>query len=139
MAVDKWGTAVAKKGERAIVFRFVEDLGPGFDRSAQPDRIIVQWPYFQESGMPTTGERERMDQFEDLLAPVIENDGLSTLALVSTGENLREWICYTKSEREFLARLNSALRKYPPFPVKILTARDPAWSSYQKFKDGLKR
>lgn len=75
-----------------------------------------------------------MDAMEDLLTPVVETEGFATLALVSTGEDLREWIYYTRSQDEFLKRLNAALRGKPAFPIEILTAADPSWSTYEKFK-----
>ena len=63
-----------------------------------------------------------MDAMEDLLTAAVEADGFSSLALVSTGEDLREWIYYTKSEDGFLARLNRALGGHPAFPIEIHTA-----------------
>jgi len=53
MAEERWATAVAKNGERQIVFRYVVGFANGFDRATQPDRIIIQWKYQSESGMPS--------------------------------------------------------------------------------------
>jgi hypothetical protein len=66
--------------------------------------------------MPSFEERQQMDELEDLLKPKVETGGLSTLVLVSTGENLREWIYYTRSEGEFM-QLNVALRGRPRHPI----------------------
>lgn len=135
-----WATAVSKHRteNRAIVFRFLKEFASDFDRSTQPDRIILVWEYESESGMPSSKERERMDELEDLLSPHVERDGFSTLALVSTGEGLREWIYYARSEEEFLNRLNEALYKEPAFPIEIHTASDPDWTSYEDFRAGVK-
>jgi hypothetical protein len=60
-------------------------------------------------GLPVTQEQIRMDEMEDGLEP-IEESGLATLALVSTGENLREWTYYAKSEDEFMTPSGACTR-----------------------------
>ena len=119
------------------MFRYVYALAPDFDRATQPDRVILVWNYESESGMPCSDERERMDELEDTLAPMIEGDGFATLALVSTGENFREWIYYARSEDEFMDRLNATLRELPAYPIRIHTAPDPDWTTYETFLSGL--
>jgi len=83
-------------------------------------------------------DHQRMNQMEDMLESVIKEDGFATLALVSTGEGLREWTYYTKSEAEFVARLNYALAGIPAFPIEIHMACDPNWAVYEQFKGGVK-
>jgi hypothetical protein len=124
---------------RATIFRYISKFDVGFKRSAQPVRAIIVWTYKGTNGMPALSERQRMDAMEDLLGPVLELDEFSSLALVSTGEDLREWIYYTKSEEGFLTRLNQALGGHPAFPIEIHIADDPNWSSYQEFIDGLRK
>jgi hypothetical protein len=84
--------------------------------------------------MPEQSERKRMDLLEDLLSPKVEVNAVSKLVLVSTGENLREWTYYAKSEDDFLAKLNLALRGQAAFPIEIHAAPDPKWSSYDGFR-----
>ena len=80
-----------------------------------------------------------MDLMEDALEPQMEKDGFATLALVSTGENLREWTYYAKSEGEFMARLNKALAGKSAFPIDVHKAADPKWAMYEKFKAGVQK
>jgi hypothetical protein len=136
-----WGTATSKNEEtgRVIIFRYVSDFDPGFNRVNQPVRAIIVWKFKGTNGMPIPRERERMDAMEDLLGPVVEADGFATLALVSTGEELREWIYYAKSEEGFLARVNQALGAHSAFPIEIHVAEDSKWSNYQEFVDGLRQ
>lgn len=82
-------------------------------------------------------DHQRMNQLEDMLESVLKEDGFATLALVSTGEELREWTYYAKSEGEFMARLNYALAGIPAFPIEIHIARDPNWDTYEQFKVGI--
>ena len=89
--------------------------------------------------MPFKEENARMNALEDGLTPALAGDDFATLALVSTGENLREWTYYAKSEDEFMARLNYAFIGEEPFPIEIHIQSDPEWSMYEKFKAGMKR
>lgn len=135
-----WATATSihQTNGRVIVFRYIKDFRPGFSKSIQPVRVILAWRYQSDNGMPALVERQRMDAMEDALEPVLEKDIFATLALVSTGENLREWTYYVKSEVEFMTRLNSALSGKPAFPIEVHAAPDPQWTTYETFKTGVK-
>ena len=78
-----------------------------------------------------------MGELEDALAPNVEGDGFATLAIVSTGDGLREWTYYADSADEFVARVNVALSGRPPFPIEIHDAPDPEWQYYTDFVAGL--
>ena len=138
--VTSWATAISKQEGtgRAIVFRYAKEFRAGFERSIFPHRVILVWKYQSESGMPVPREREAMDRMEDLLGPLVDTSGVSVLALVSTGGNLREWIFYARAESEFLAALNQALTGQPRFPIEVHTARDAEWSSYERFRKGVR-
>ncbi|MBE7368005.1 DUF695 domain-containing protein [Ramlibacter pallidus] len=138
--VVTWATATSrhKTLDRAIVFRFAKDFRPGFRRADLPHRAIVMWRYTSDSGMPGASEREDMDRLEDLLAPLVERPGVALLALVSTGENLREWIFYARSEDQFMELLNMALRDQKRFPIEIDIEQDAEWSTYDRFRKGVR-
>jgi hypothetical protein len=135
-----WATAISTNAHngRKIIFRYAEELSMSFDQACQPGRIIIVWKYKSENGQPMAEDHQRMNQLEDMLESVLKEDGFATLALVSTGEDLREWTYYTKSETEFMARLNYALAAMPAFPIEIHTACDPNWDMYERFKAGIK-
>lgn len=134
-----WATAVSTNSHngRKIIFRYAEQLSPSFDRASQPIRIIIVWKYHSENGQPIAEDHQRMILLEDALQLALEEDHFATLALVSTGEELREWTYYAKSENGFLARLNYALAGMPAFPIEIYSASDPNWDMYEKFKTGV--
>lgn len=132
-------TSTHPNNGRQIVFRYMDTFGSGFERSSQPVRIILAWQYLSDNGMPIPSERQRMDEMEDLLGPVVDKEGFATLVLVSTGENLREWTYYVKSEVEFMAKLNKALAGKPAFPIDIHPANDPNWTMYEKFRAWAKK
>lgn len=136
-----WSTAVSTRPAdgRQIIFRFIQEFEPAFSRSAYPDRVVLVWRYKSESGMPSRAERESMDQFEDLLSPGLQQDLLASLVLVSTGNDLREWTYYTRSEKEFMVKLNATLRQNARLPVEVYAAKDPKWSAYETFRRSMKR
>jgi hypothetical protein len=57
--------------------------------------------------------------------------------LVSTGENVRRWIYYAKSQEAFLIQLNLALSQAPRLPMEMHAADDREWSSYKAFRQAL--
>ena len=118
-AVEVWATAISTNSTngRRIIFRYAKELRPSFDRSVQPDRIVIVWKYVSENGQPNPDEHSDMNQSEDALERVLQGSQVATLALVSTGENLREWTYYAQSEDVFIERLNLALE-----PIEIHTA-----------------
>ena len=136
-----WATAIStnEHNGRRIIFRFAKELTPGFDRASQPVRLIIVWKYQSESGQPLAEEHQRMNLLEDALESALnQGRGSATLALVSTGEGLREWTYYARSEDEFMARLNFAFAGMPEFPIEIHPAFDPDWEVYEEFKAGIR-
>src|SRR5262249_10303479 len=125
--VTSWATATSKQEStgRVVVFRYARSFRETFARATYPVRVILVWKYESQSGMPKTSEREAMDRMEDLLEPRCEELSVSVLALVSTGENVREWIFYAKTEDLFFAALNEALAGEPEFPIEIHAGPDP--------------
>jgi hypothetical protein len=89
--VQMWATAVSTNPHdgRKIIFRYAKELNAGFDQACQPVRISIVWKYHSEYGQPASEDHERMNQLEDALESVLKDDRFATLALVSTGENLR--------------------------------------------------
>lgn len=139
--VQSWATAISTNADngRRIIFRYAESFAPGFDRASQPVRIIIVWKYQSESGQPVEEEHKQMNLLEDTLEPVLEEGPFATLALVSAGENLREWTYYAKSEDEFMSRLNYALVGMSAFPIEIHIEHDPSWKMYEQFTSRMKR
>ena len=137
----EWSTAVATRpsDDRQIVYRYRSEFDQSFKRSAFPDRVIIAWRYKSSNGMPVTTERKAMDRFEDLLSPYVEQPSFSSLVIVSTGENLREWTYYTKSQQEFMVKVNEALRNVPRFPVEIDLWKDPEWKTYEDFRRSVQK
>ena len=138
--VTTWATAVSKQPStgRAIIYRYAKDFRGGFVKSDFPARIILVWRYKSDNGMPAPAERQSMDRMEDLLEPLAQKSAQSILAIVSTGEDLREWTFYAKSEDAFLAKLNERLADQPRFPIEVHTGPDLNWSTYERFRSAVR-
>jgi len=134
--VTTWATAVSKQPStgRAIIYRYAKDFRDGFAKPELPARIILVWRYKSDNGMPSPAERQAMDRMEDLLEPLIQRSGQIVLAIVSTGDDLREWTFYAKSEDVFLAKLNERLAGKPRFPIEVHAGPDLKWSTYERFR-----
>ena len=139
--VTSWATAISTNASngRKFIFRYAEQFSPTFERASQPIRIIIVWKYHSDTGQPISDEHQRMNQMEDALESALDPDGFATLALVSTGEDLREWTYYSKSEDEFMARLNFAFVEAPRYPIEIHIAADPNWDLYEQFRNSIKK
>jgi len=94
--VRTWATAISRHAGngREIVWRFAEHLNPAFEPGHLPDRIIIVWRYESETGLPLTEEHRQMNLLEDSLEPLEDAGRFAALALVSTGEGLREGTYY---------------------------------------------
>ncbi|MBW8371525.1 MAG: DUF695 domain-containing protein [Thiobacillus sp.] len=136
-----WAIAESKhaSGNRSIVFRYISEFSPGHKRESQPIRVVFVWRYQGTNGMPAKPERERMERLEDLLEPALEKSEVATLVLVSTGEGLREWTYYAKSEELFFAKLNQALKLEPKFPIEVHAGADPSWSTFENFRKQVRK
>jgi hypothetical protein len=96
------------------------------------------WVQLWSTAISTNASNGRKIQFEDVLGPVLDQGGFATLALVSTGEDLREWIYYAQSEGGFVARFDYAFAGRSVFPIEIHTAHDPQWRTYEEFRAGVR-
>lgn len=135
-----WAIAVAKHQalDRSVVYRYVQKFEPGFDKRAFPTRIDILWDYDSSFGMPSDGERDRMDVAENTFVPGVERDGSAALVYVETGEGHRQWSFYVRSEDEFMRRFNDALSSSEALPIQVESMSDPDWALHAEFLDGLK-
>lgn len=84
--------------------------------------------------MPAIAEREHMDAMEDALETADGTGSSVTPVIVSTGNNVRQWIYYVQSRQEFVDRLKVTLQKMPGLPLEVRSERDPEWKTYEAFK-----
>lgn len=139
--VVEWATAISTNRDngRTIIFRYAKAFRSGFDRASQPIRIIIVWKFESDTGMPVSEEHQRMNEFEDALESALDQEPSATLAMVSTGEDLREWTYYARSEAEFAARFDFAIIGMPNLPIEIHTAQIRSGAHTRDSRRGLRR
>lgn len=137
----EWAIATATRPSdgRVIVYRFIQEYQRSFDRAEFPIRLTLSWRYNSATGMPSVPERESMDMFEDRLTPLVEKDPLASLALVRTGDNLRQWVFYAASESSFRQMLDESLEAAPRLPIEVSTVVEPRWETYEQFVRGIRK
>ena len=131
-----WSVAEATRAGdgRKVIYRYQERFGPGFQRAQFPDRVTIAWPYDTRTGLPSHSDLQAMDRLEESLRPYVETAAVSRLALVATGDNLREWVYYAASQREFMERANRALRNQPVLPIQFGLLKDARWQRYDELR-----
>ena len=139
---ESWAIATRANEHRTIIYRYIDELGPkAGERAFQRERVTLRWHYDADAnnGMPTDADKAGMDELEDLLDPVVERDGFSNLALVTTGEGDRVWIWYARSGADFRERMARAMRGHGPYPVEVDVATDPGWTAYEDVVGSVRR
>lgn len=132
-----WSTATATRPSdgHVIVYRYLEEPASDFDKSKQSERITLIWRYTGTNGMPIQAEREQMDDFEDHLDALMQSDKtIASLAFVSTGDDVRQWVYYTCSTDEFKKLLEKAQLEFPLIQIELDSISDPTWAHHEQFR-----
>jgi len=138
---DVWRTAVIEKpgnGQRVLV-RYLDQFRQPVERAAFPYAVVLSWRYASDTGLPDRDETDAMYELEDRLGSELDGPGRGMLVLASTGENMRMWTYYARSELDFRAALQAARVPASRFPVQVTAHYDPAWTEYERFKGGMPR
>lgn len=132
---DSWRMATAQDDGKPIIFR-IRDNPPSFaTKESFPLLLAVCWQYVSpnEQGMPASEDTERMSQLEDLLVSAFENAQEAFLTVVVTGNGVREWQWYARTQNGVMKLVNETLGKLEPFPVQFSFQDDPDWEGYAQF------
>ena len=138
-ANDLWSTAVAERPSDGwkIIHRYIETLDNPSEKQTYPVAVTFTWQYNGPNGLPAKSEAESMYKLEDLLDERVEKRGDGKLAFVSTGNNLRTWTYYVKSEASFRKALANAA-EIARLKVRVSSANDPAWGQLEAFKKSVR-
>lgn len=132
-AAQEWALKTWKNRTtgRVTIYRYIKVFSPGFKHADMPVKVILGWKFNGNNGQPSGTDSASMNALEDAIEIVLGEDGAATLALVSTGDDLRQWTYYARSQDEFMTRLKHALAKQPPYPIDVHAVRDPDWLTYK--------
>lgn len=78
-----------------------------------------------------------MDALEDAVNRLASNK--ATLAYVSTGNNQRQWVYYTKSADNFIEVVRLVRSKAYGAALEFETALDPEWNFHDEFVRAIRR
>src|SRR5512138_1131764 len=84
------------EGESGVTLVRYRTLPAPGTRARWPRQFIVEWEFGSPAadGLPQVSEHSEATAFERRIVPVLEADERAYLAIVSTGNGLREWYFY---------------------------------------------
>ncbi len=137
---DLWSTAISERPRDGwkIILRFIEKLGDPSEKSVYPVAVTFTWAYDGLKGLPSNREADAIYRLEDLLEERFERNREGKLALVATGNNLRMWIYYVKSEDKFRQSLAEAA-SLARLKVDVSSQVDKDWALLEDYRKGVRR
>jgi uncharacterized protein DUF695 len=131
-----WSTAVATRPSDGwrIVSRYLDQAISSTEKKRLPVAVTVRWRYDSPNGMPSKSELDAMYRLEDLLEERRAR-GAGFLVLVQTGNNMRSWTFFARSESDFRKSAELPLQE---FPVEIEVVADPDWKALEGFRAGVR-
>ena len=139
-ASDIWSTAVAERPSDGwkIIYRFIDKLEDHSEKTKYPTAITLTWNYDSPNGLPTKLHVDAIYKLEDLLEKSVERNGEGRLAFISTGNNLRSWTYYVKSESFFRKALAEAVT-IVQLELQVSGSPDPQWKKLSDFANSIRR
>jgi hypothetical protein len=133
---DKWTVAQGEKNGRPLLIRYRNERPQGVEQSAFPFLLSATWTYQpNEFGLPSAEEMETMDKFEDALVSGLEGSRTAHLMVVLTGNGERDWLWYTRGEKQAMSQVNQSLKGHARYPgVQFSVQSDQAWQAYSQFE-----
>lgn len=128
------------EGKFPVVVKFVNEL-PTIDTQKHFTSLtVVSWKYDGSSnnGMPTKEINEKMLVLEGALSKTIEKSKSYVHAYSRTGNNLKEFVYYSKGLDEFMPLLNETLQSHESYPIDIDFYEDPEWAELKKLLEDFK-
>ena len=139
-ADDLWATAVAERPRDGwkIIHRFIDKLESPSEKLAYPIAVTFTWKYDGPNGLPAKSDTDAIYKLEDLLEGRFDKRREGKLAVISTGNNLRTWTYYVKSDAVFrkeLAEASAALH----LDFDVSSRADPNWARLDELKSLVRR
>jgi len=137
-AKDEWGVATAMDNDRPLIIRVRYSMPDWCDKSKFAALMAFSWPFESESGMPDSDTNEAQMKLEDIIEQHFEPKLVAALAVVVTGNGVKEWQLYANDKDAFMALVNSTFPVNQPFPIQIECQDDPEWQGYATFRNQMK-
>ena len=128
------------EGKFPVIVKFVNAL-PTIDiQKSLTSLTAISWEYDGSSnnGMPRREVNKKMLVLEDALNKRMEKSKSYIHAYSRTGNNLKEFVYYSKGLDEFMTLLNEELQSHERYPIEIDFYEDPEWSELKKILEDFK-
>ena len=134
---EKWTLATGEEDGKKLIYRIRLAAPTLATESSFPQLLVALWEFesVNEERLPTPKDVEQMTRFENLLRAAIEEAHQGFLAVILTGNGLRDWQWYVRDPKRTMELLNKTLGSLEPFPVEFSFQEDPEWAIYRQFLD----
>lgn len=131
-------TASGREDGKSILYLSLKSIPQGVEPAALPNLVSIVWRYniVDGTGFPADDVVRAQGEFEDAIDHLDEN-AISRLMLVVTGNGRREWHWYVRDVDDWMDRLNRALADRPSYPIEITHSTEPDWALYRNFIAGV--
>lgn len=116
----------------------------GLDLSLAPQKIGFKYPFVikitihansenvQENGFPNEEELDKLQADEDVMISIAER--LKNLIFCGwrTGDGKRELFFYVTNAKQFIKKMETALKKKPKVKAEIMAEKDEKWTVYME-------
>lgn len=129
------------EGQFPVIVKFVNEL-PSIDiQKSLTSLTVISWKYdgSLNNGMPTQDINEKMLVLEDALETTLNKSKSYIHAYSRTGNNLKEFVYYSKGMDEFMSLLNETLENHERYPINIDFYKDPEWTELKKLIEDFKK
>ena len=117
-----------------VIVSFINELPTTEIKDKFQTLVVISWSYngVGNNGMPFKKENDRMILLEDLIMGADALEKTFVNAYNRTGNNLKEFIFYCETQKEFMKMLNVLLKNYERFPIEIKFYQDKEWSEFNR-------
>jgi hypothetical protein len=124
-----------------VIMKFVNELPDNKVMSKLTFLTVISWKYdgTENNGMPLDEINQRMIILEDAIENSMSSSKIFTHVYSRTGNNLKEFSYYTKSQDDFMKMLNITLEKHAEYPIGINFYEDKEWSDFKKVISDFKK
>ena len=139
IAENVYFTAQGEQDGKPVIYRSLKNVPKNQKESDYPNLINIYWAYNGDAnnGMPDATTSDNQIAFEEAIVALDQN-GISHLMLVVTGNGRKEWIWYVKDVESWMGQFNEKLTGHGVYPIEIEMDQDPEWATYHNFIAGVK-
>ncbi|MDF1698678.1 MAG: DUF695 domain-containing protein [Saprospiraceae bacterium] len=117
-----------------VIVKFVNRTPNSKTQTKLPMLTVISWKYdgSERNGMPTQEVNQRMIKLEQAIANSNSDNKLFEHVYSRTGNNLKELVYYSSTQKDFIQKLNKTLSNHERYPIEIDFYDDREWNEFKK-------